>query len=153
MYMPVHVNIYTLYIYMCFRYAHIYVNIHIIYYILLCFCMCIVHAYVNTCTYELYMFICTSIYVPSGSLAAKLCPTLCDPRDCSPPGSSVHGILQARVLEVVAFSFSRRSSQPSNRTQVSCIAGRFFTDRATREALYMYVDPHIHTEHTVLRWM
>ena len=52
----------------------------------------------------------------------------CDPMDCSPSGSSVHGILQARILEWVAISFSRVSSQPRNRTQVSCIAGRFFTD-------------------------
>ena len=53
--------------------------------------------------------------------------TLCDPMNCSPPGFSVHGILQARILEWVAISFSRGSSQPRDRTQVSCIAGRFFT--------------------------
>ena len=50
-----------------------------------------------------------------------------DPVDCSPPGSSIHGILQARRLEWVAISFSRASSQPRNQTWVSCIAGRFFT--------------------------
>ena len=55
------------------------------------------------------------------------CPTLCDPMDCSPPGSSVHGIFQARVLEWGAISFSRRSSPPRNRTRVSCIVGRCFT--------------------------
>ena len=56
--------------------------------------------------------------------------------DCSLPGSSVHGIiLQARILEWVANSFSRGCSQPRNWTQISCIAGRFFTDCATREAL------------------
>ena len=49
------------------------------------------------------------------------------PKDCSPPGSSVHGILQARILEWVAMPSSRGSSQPRNRIQVSCIAGRFFT--------------------------
>ena len=54
--------------------------------------------------------------------------------DCSPPGSSVHGILQARVLEWVAIPFSRGSSQPRDQTQVSCIAGRHFILRATREA-------------------
>ena len=54
--------------------------------------------------------------------------TLCNPMDCSLPGSSVHGILQARILEWVAISFSRGSSQSRNRTQVSRIAGRFFTD-------------------------
>ena len=51
------------------------------------------------------------------------------------PGSSVHVILQARTLECVTISFSRGSSQPRNRTRVSCTAGRFFTDWATREAL------------------
>ena len=55
------------------------------------------------------------------------CPTLCDPMDCSLPGSSVHGILKARILEWMAISFSRGSSWPRDRTWVSCIAGRFFT--------------------------
>ena len=55
--------------------------------------------------------------------------------DCSPPGSSVHGILQARILEWVAISFSRGSSRPRDRTQVSCIAGKCFNLWATREAL------------------
>ena len=66
---------------------------------------------------------------------AHSCPTLCDPVDCSLQGSSVHGIFQARVLEWVAISFSSGSSQPRDRTQVSCIAGRRFTIWATREAL------------------
>ena len=60
---------------------------------------------------------------------AQLCPALCDPIDCT-----VHGILQARVLEWVAIPFSRESSQPRDRTQVSHFAGRFFTSWATREA-------------------
>ena len=59
-----------------------------------------------------------------GGLVAKSCPTLATPMDCSPPGSSVNGILQARILEWVATSFTRASSQPRNRTQVSCITGR-----------------------------
>ena len=54
--------------------------------------------------------------------------------DCSLPGSSVHGTLQARILEWVAISFSRGSSRPRNPTEVSCVAGRFFTNWATREA-------------------
>ena len=62
------------------------------------------------------------------------CPTLCDPMDCSPPGSSVHGILSARILEWVAIPFSRGSSQARDQTQVSCNASRFFTIWATREA-------------------
>ena len=49
----------------------------------------------------------------------QLCLTLCDPTDCSPPGSSVHGILQARILQWVAIPFSRGSSQPRDQTQVS----------------------------------
>ena len=51
---------------------------------------------------------------------------LCDPVDCSPPGSSIHGIPQARILEWVAISFSRGSSQPRDRTQVSHTTGRRF---------------------------
>ena len=62
------------------------------------------------------------------------CPTLCNPVDCSPPGSSLRVILQARVLEWVAISFSRGSSWPRDGTWVSRIAGRFFTVWATREA-------------------
>ena len=56
-----------------------------------------------------------------------VCLTLCDPMDCSLPGSSVHGILQAKILEWGAVPFSRGSSQPRNQTRVSCIAGGFFT--------------------------
>ena len=59
----------------------------------------------------------------------------CDPRDCSLSGSSVHGNSQARISEWVAFFFSRRSSQLRDWTWVSCTAGSFFTDWATREAL------------------
>ena len=62
---------------------------------------------------------------------AQSCMTLCDPMDCSPPGSSVHGILQARILEWVAISFSRGSSLTRDRTQVSRVAGRLFTVWAT----------------------
>ena len=60
---------------------------------------------------------------------AQPCLTLCNPVDYT-----VHGILQARILEWVAFSLSRGSSQPRGWTQFSCIAGRFFTSWATREA-------------------
>ena len=65
---------------------------------------------------------------------SQSCLTLCDPMDCSLPGSSVHGILQARVLEWVAISFSRGSSQPRDWTRVSHIEGRCFNLWATREA-------------------
>ena len=60
---------------------------------------------------------------------AQSCPTLCIPMDCV-----VHGILQARILERVAVSFTRGSSQPRDQTQISHVAGRFFTSGATREA-------------------
>ena len=60
-------------------------------------------------------------------LVAQLCPILCDSMDCSLPGSSVHGILQARILEWAAMPSSRGSYQTRDRTQVSHIAGRLFT--------------------------
>ena len=60
-------------------------------------------------------------------LVAQSSLTLRDPMDGSPPGSSVHGILQARILEWVAIPFSRGLSPPRDRTQVSHIAGRLFT--------------------------
>ena len=67
-------------------------------------------------------------------ILTQLCPTLCDHMDCSPPGSCVHGILQARILEWVAISYSRGSSGPSDWTRVSLIVTKFFTMWATREA-------------------
>ena len=60
-------------------------------------------------------------------LVAQSCLTLCDPMDCSPPGSSIHGICQARILEWVSMPSSRWLLQPRSQTCVSCIAGRFFT--------------------------
>ena len=76
-------------------------------------------------------------------LVVQLCPTFCNPMDCSPPGSSVLGIFQAKILEWVAIAFSRGSSQPRDQTQVSCTAGRFFTDEGkpnpnqqTRDSLW-----------------
>ena len=70
-------------------------------------------------------------------LVAQLYPSLCDPMDYSPAGSSVQGILQARILKWVAIPFSRESSWPRDWTWVS--TGRFFTVWATREALYIYI--------------
>ena len=66
---------------------------------------------------------------------AQSCPTLCDPMDCSPPGSSVHGILQARILEWVAISFSRASSWTGDWTCISCIGRRILYCWETWEAL------------------
>ena len=70
-------------------------------------------------------------------LVAQSCLTLCNPMSCSPPGSSIHGVLQARILEWIAIPFSRRSSQPRDWTWVSCIGGRFFTIWATRGGCYI----------------
>ena len=64
-------------------------------------------------------------------LVPQSCLTLCNPMDCSPPGYSVHGILQAGILEWVAIPFSRRSSWPRGWTLVFQIAGKFFTIWAT----------------------
>ena len=74
--------------------------------------------------------VCVCAHAPS---SLTLCPSV----DCSPPGSSVHGISQAGILEWVAISFSKGSSQPRDQTRVSCTAGRFFTNWATREALFV----------------
>ena len=59
-------------------------------------------------------------------LVTQLCPTLSNPMDCSPRGSSVHEILQARILEWVTMPSSKGSSRPRDQTQVSCTAGGFF---------------------------
>ena len=79
----------------------------------------------NLCLVFLGLLLCV--------LVAQACLTLCDSMDCSLPGSFVHGIVQARILEWVAIPSSRGSSQPRDRTWVSCIAGRFFTIGATKE--------------------
>ena len=69
-------------------------------------------------------------------LVAQLCLTLCNPIDCSPPGSSVHGNSPGKNTGVVAMPSSRGSFQPRDWTQVSCIAGGFFTIWATGKAHY-----------------
>ena len=66
-------------------------------------------------------------------LVVKLCPTLCNPMDYSPPGASVHGMFQARILEWVAISSSRGSSRPRDWTASLALAGRFFHHWATTE--------------------
>ena len=75
----------------------------------------------------------TLMKVKSESEVAQSCPTLCDPVDCGLPGSSVHGIFQAIVLEWIAISFSRGSSKPRDWTRVSRVVDRCFTVWATRE--------------------
>ena len=81
----------------------------------------------------------TTLYVCVCVCVCELLMSLCDLMDCSPPGSSVHGILQARILGLVAISFSRASSLPRDQTQVFWIAGRFFTVWATREAHPLHI--------------
>ena len=86
------------------------------------------HACMHVYIYSIYIFICYCLVTQS-------CPTLEDPMDCSPPGSSVHGTSQARILERVAIPFSRGSSWPGDGTRVSCITGGLFTIWAIRPAL------------------
>ena len=74
---------------------------------------------------------------------AQLYPTLCDPMDCSPPGSSVHGILQARILEWVAVPSSRGSSPPGDQIHVSqspALAGNFFTIAPPQYQLLLFLE-------------
>ena len=88
-------------------------------------CVCV---YICVCV---CVYLCMCVYVYVCVLVAQSCLTLWDPIDCSPPGSSVHGLLQARLLEWVAIPFSRRSSQPRDWTQVSHIVDRFQMDKYT----------------------
>ena len=83
----------------------------------------VVCVFLGNCSFYLrYIFVGIIFRSVQFSSVAQLCPTLCNPMDCA-----VHGILQARILEWVAFPFSRGSSQPRDRTQVSHTAGRVFT--------------------------
>ena len=67
------------------------------------------------------------VHIKIVCLVTQSCLTLCNTIDCSPPGFSVHGILQAGILEWVSMPSSRGSSQPRDQIQVFCIAGGFFT--------------------------
>ena len=83
-------------------------------------------------------------------LITQSCPNLCDPMDCTLPGSSVHGILQARILEWVAISFSRESSQPKDQTRVSVNTldcGKFwFKCPSLASGLPLFKSKHVKTE-------
>ena len=113
-------------------YVHVlYMHIYFAHMSMHTFCIYITHmqnmnVFIYTCVYISYINI--DVYILRES-ESQSCPTLCDPMD-----STVHGILHARILESVAFPFSRGSSQPRDRTQVSRMEGGFFTSRATREA-------------------
>ena len=84
---------------------------------------------ISACTWKIKFLIATKTWKRKKvkALAAQLCLTLCYPMDCSPPSSSVHGILQTRILEWIAMPSSRGSSWPRDQTHVSCIASRVFT--------------------------
>ena len=77
-------------------------------------------------------------------LVTQSCPILCDPMNCSPRGSSVHGIRPERSLERTVISFSSGSCHPRDRTWISCIIARFFTVWATREAQLWFGNKQIH---------
>ena len=86
-------------------------------------------------------------------VCAQLCPTLCDPMDCSPSSSSVHGILQARIVEWVAMPSCRGSSRPRDQTHISCLsclAGRLFLLLSHQEScIHTHTHTHTHTRHTM----
>ena len=84
-----------------------------------------------------------AIYSLTGyDVCAQSCPAVCNPMDCRPPCSSVHGISQARILEWVAISFSRGSSQPRDQTHISCLSCRWILYHyATWEAQRGYYGP------------
>ena len=88
----------------------------------------------SSCPHSLLVWVC---------VCTQLCLTLCNPMDCSPPGSSVHGISQARILEQVAISCSQGSSWPQDQTYISCTAHRFFTNeppgKAPKEITYTQI--------------
>ena len=80
------------------------------------------------CSNPLIILVVSQTTSVQPQLQAKLlqsCPTLCNPMDYSPPGSSVHRIFQTRILQRVAIPFSRVSSRPRNQTHISCTAGSF----------------------------
>ena len=90
------------------------------------FCTNAIQVCVCACMLSCIQIYFSRYYEILWSKVAQSCPTLCDPMDCSLLGSSVHWIFQSRILEWVAISFSRGSSQPRDWTLVFCIAGRHF---------------------------
>ena len=125
---------------LCAR-THVYVCVHTRMYVCtharthVCTCMCVhtclcAHTHVCACMC-VRMHVCVCV---CACTCAQSCPTVCDPMSHSPPGSSVHGIDQGRILEGVAIFSSRWSSQPRDPARipcVSCLAGRVFTTSAT----------------------
>ena len=104
--------------------------------------MCMYYIFIHTHTYKymfahahtcIYIHMCINICACMCAKSLQSYLTLCDPEDWGPPGSSLHGFLQARILEWVATPVFRGSSLTRDQTQVSCIAGRFLTVWATWE--------------------
>ena len=87
----------------------------------------------SLCCSDIIWWCCDSSTKESKSVSHSVVSNSLQPMDCSPPGSSVHGILQARILEWVAIPFSRGSSQPRDQIQISCIAGEFFIIWTTKQ--------------------
>ena len=87
-----------------------------------------IHRMMTTRDLCLFLAMCSYLFTKTLNLSSKtcsvaqLCPTLCDPMDCSPPGSSVLGIFQAKMLEWLAISYSRGSSRPKDGTCISCVS-------------------------------
>ena len=94
------------------------------------------------CCDHIYMYMCVYVHIYVKYYCccfAKLCPTLCDPRDCSSPGSSVYGVSQSRILEWVAISYARGSSDSGIKTislASPAVAVGFFTISTTWKAQY-----------------
>ena len=99
--------------------------------VIMLLCDAIINSFPLLCSIPFYEY---SVEI---MLVAQSCPALCNPMDCSLRGSSIHGIFQARVLEWVAISFSRGSSQSRDGTWVFCLAGEFFTTDSSGKSLIM----------------
>ena len=81
--------------------------------------------YIHMCVYGIWPLTSSSVWGKESEVA-QLCPTLCDPMDCGLPGSSVHGIFQAKILEWDAMPSSRGSSQPWDWTYISCVSCQYW---------------------------
>ena len=101
--------------------------------IICCRCLLLLLSLFHVTPLQPSWFQCSCPGLFQWSEVAQSCPTLCFPMDCSPPGSPLHGISQARILEWVATSFSRGPSRPRDWNRVSGIVGRHFTVWDTRE--------------------
>ena len=100
-----------------------------------------------TYTHTIMYLACVCVCVCVSAQSLQSCQTLCDPIDCSPPGSSVHGISQARIriLEWVVMPSSRGASGPRDWTRDSCIVGGFFTTESSGKPLVYKIHPLIYT--------